>query len=104
MTLDPVSCASCGEPFVPRRRGQLYCTTACRRAGPMEFEKSAVEREAIRRLFGEGRDPGALVEQGDWYPGIGTPDGDAFGALEDPADTVAKRRAWYLRLRQLGRA
>ena len=104
MTLDPVSCASCGEMFTPRRRGQLYCTTACRRAGPMEFEKSAVEREAIGRLFDESRDPAACVERSDWYPHIGTPDGDAFGALEDPADTVSSRRAWYLRLRQLGRA
>jgi hypothetical protein len=33
--------------------------------------KSAIEVEAIRRLFDEARDPDALIEAGDWCPGIG---------------------------------
>jgi hypothetical protein len=102
--IDAVSCAHCGELFIPRRRGQLYHSVECRRAGPMEFRKSATEREAIRRLFDESRDPGALVEPGDWYPSIGTPDGDALGALEDPGDTVSSRRARFLALKRRGRA
>jgi hypothetical protein len=97
-----IDCAHCGTPFKPTRRGHIYCTPDCRHAGPARFgqQEAAAAREAVARLFDEGRDPQGLVEPGDWYPHIGTRDGDAFGRLENPADTVGGRRGWYLRLRR----
>jgi hypothetical protein len=106
MTLDPIPCAHCGELFRPTRRSHLYHSVECRRAGPAEFgtRKSTAEREAIRRLLDESRDPQEPCLPTDWYPSYGDgAEGDQFGRLEDVVP-LSVRRAWFLNLKRRGRA
>lgn len=41
--LAPAPCAWCGLPFLPRRRGQQYCTARCRGAAYWQAGREGTE-------------------------------------------------------------
>jgi hypothetical protein len=89
-------CAWCGQTFVPRRAGHVFCSSPCRhRSGKVPpHERSARDDpEVLERLVDPKRDPNARVKDDDWHP---TPEMHELDAY----DTVALRRRWYWELRR----
>jgi hypothetical protein len=61
-------------------------------------DQGIADPEQVARLFDETRDPNATVEDDDWYPETGDPEGDATMKELDSWSTVAQRRRLYLNL------
>jgi len=50
-TVEPIRCEGCQADFKPRRRGQRFCTTACR-ARSWRKDRVLTRQQAIRRARG----------------------------------------------------
>lgn len=93
---DDIPCAQCGAPFVPSKRGHRFCKPECRHQGEREpGDRPPADREQVRRLFDESRDPDERVRPDDW---TATPQ---FVHL-DTFDSLRKRRGWYTGLKDRG--
>ena len=93
--MDETPCARCGKSFRPRKRGHVFCSPNCRHLG-VRLDRAPVDQDAVVRLFDESRTPEDVVRVGDWHP---TP---SWAEL-DGADTVERRRRWYMALAESGR-
>jgi hypothetical protein len=89
------NCRRCGREFEQHRAGHIYCSRECR-WGTDHPERRPVDVEQLERLFAKTRNPRETVRDDDWHP-----TGGVMKEL-DCWDTVAKRRQWYLNLRDEG--
>jgi hypothetical protein len=90
-----VDCAHCGKPFVPHRRGHVFCSVACRHWGPrLPGDPEPADHDQVLRLFDESRDPAELVLDTEWHPNRNDENGAVWAQL-DATDTVGRRRRWY---------
>jgi hypothetical protein len=91
------TCAWCGQKFVQRRAGHVFCSSQCRHASGRvpHREWSVPDDEVIERLFDPKRDPNERVRADDWHP---TPEMRELYAY----DTLATRRRWYRALQREG--
>ena len=89
-------CIRCRRRFVQRRRGHVFCSRRCRDRGA----RTAIDVEAVERLFDPDRDPTEQVREDDWFP----EHLDSDSGVQDlyAYETVAARRRWYEALEDSG--
>jgi hypothetical protein len=88
-------CIRCRRRFVQHRRGHVFCSRRCRDRGP----RTAIDVEAVERLFDPDRDPTERVREDDWFPeSLDSGWRDIYAV-----DTVRARRNWFEALEDDGK-